>query len=114
MILPPWLFINIPLAEYYANPVIHPETGETITSYEKLAKYPLTKELWTKVMTIELDNIGQDHKATSKPGTNTVYFLDHNAIKNIPADRENTYLHIVVIVDYRPQKSDLNRVRITI
>ncbi len=47
-------------------------------------------------MTIELDNIGQDHKATSKPGTNTVYFLDHNAIKNIPADRENTYSHIVV------------------
>ena len=37
--------------------------------------------------------------------------MDHNEIKNIPADRTITYGRIVI--DYRPQKDDPNRVRIT-
>ena len=38
-------------------------------------------------------------------------FLDLKGIKNIPKDRVVTYARIVV--DYRPQKADPNRVRIT-
>ena len=38
-------------------------------------------------------------------------FLDLEGIKNIPKDRVVTYARIVV--DYRPQKKDPNRVRIT-
>ena len=37
--------------------------------------------------------------------------MDHEMIDNIPADRTVTYTRIVV--DFRPQKSDPNRVRIT-
>ncbi len=35
----------------------HLETGKTITSYEKLVKYLMRKETWSKAMVIELGNI---------------------------------------------------------
>ncbi|KAL7479933.1 hypothetical protein ACHAW6_007838 [Cyclotella cf. meneghiniana] len=38
--------------------------------------------------------------------------MTHDGIKNIPKDRTVTYAHVVV--DYRPQKEDPNRVRITV
>ena len=44
-------------------------------------------------------------------GTDTMRFLDLEGIKNTPKDRVVTYARIVV--DYRPQKKDPNRVRIT-
>ena len=44
-------------------------------------------------------------------GTNTIRFLDIEGIKNIPKDRVGTCARIVV--GYRPQKADPNRVRIT-
>ena len=45
------------------------------------------------------------------PGTNTVFFMTHDKITAIPKDRVVTYARIVV--DYRPQKEDPNRARIT-
>ena len=44
-------------------------------------------------------------------GTNTVLFIGLDEIKEIPRDQVVTYARIVV--DYRPQKKDPNRVRIT-
>ena len=38
--------------------------------------------------------------------------LTHEEIRRIPADRTLTYARIVI--DYRPQKDDPNRVRITV
>ncbi len=40
-----------------------------------------------KRMAMELGNIAQGHK-TNTPGTNIVFFLDYDTIKNIPADRK--------------------------
>ena len=57
----------------------------------------------------ELGRLAQGYDKTK--GTNTVYFMKKEDIKNIPKDRTVTYARIVV--DYRPQKSDPNRVRIT-
>ena len=37
-----------PDIEHFAAPVIHPTTGETVTSYKKLAKDPVTSDIWTK------------------------------------------------------------------
>ena len=42
---------------------------------------------------------------------NSLFVLDHNKIKQIPADPTVTYSKI--IVEYRPQKTEPNRVRIT-
>ena len=90
--------------------VVHPVTKETITNYKKLANDPLLKEVWTKAMCKELGNIAQGFG--DEKGTNTVKFLTHAEIAAIPKDRRVTYARIVV--DYRPQKDDPNRVRITV
>ena len=48
----------------------------------------------------------------NEKGTDTVKFLTHQEIADIPVDRTVTYARIVV--DYREQKADPNRVRITV
>ena len=32
--------------EHFCAPVIHPITSETITKYQKLVKYPVTRDIW--------------------------------------------------------------------
>ncbi len=59
----------------------------------------------------ELGNLAQGDTLTRAPGTDTISFMTHNEIKNIPKDRTVTYAGIVV--DFRPQKEEPNRVRIT-
>ena len=44
-------------------------------------------------------------------GTNICFFVNFDEIQNIPKDQVCTYAHIVV--DYRPQEKDKNRVRVT-
>jgi hypothetical protein len=83
-----------------ANGVVHPITKETITKYKKLANDPITKEVWTKAMSKELGRLAQGFDGTK--GTETIFFMTHDEITNIPKDRTVTYARIVV--DYRPQK----------
>ncbi|KAL7538190.1 hypothetical protein ACHAXR_008359, partial [Thalassiosira sp. AJA248-18] len=95
--------------EEFANGVVHPETNETITKYSKLIKEPILRDVWLKAMCIELGRLANGYGDTE--GTNTFKFMSHDEISNIPGDRTVTYARIVV--DYRPQKKDPNRVRIT-
>ena len=81
------------------NAVIHPTTGKPM-SYEQLQKDPGTKTLWEGQMAKELGRLAQGLPGTE--GTNTIMFMTHNDIANIPSDRTVTYARIVV--DYRPQK----------
>ena len=57
----------------------------------------------------ELGRLAQGYGDTK--GTNTIRFMNLEEIKKIPRDRVVTYARIVV--DYRTQKTDPNRVRIT-
>jgi hypothetical protein len=98
------------LSEFCA-PVIHPTTGETITKYKLLQKDPLLRQLWERAFGKEFGNLAQGDNATNTPGTNSIVVLTHDQIQNIPKDRTVTYTTIVV--DYRPQKKDPNRVRLT-
>ena len=95
--------------EEVANGVVHPVTKETITKYKQLIEDPLLRDTWSKAMCKELGRLCQGFGETE--GTDTMRFLDLEGIKNIPKDRVVTYARIVV--DYRPQKKDPNRVRIT-
>ncbi len=63
----------------------------------------------------ELGNIAQGYHGRDKinaKGTDTVKFLTLEEIKQIPKDRRVTYACIVV--NYRAQKDDSNRVCITV
>ena len=94
----------------FCGGVTHPPTGETITHYKKLLKIPELKETWEEAMCTELGKILEGYG--EEKGTNTVKFLTHDEIRAIPKDRTITYARIVV--DYRKQKKDSNRVRITV
>ena len=92
------------------NGVVHPITKETITKYQKLISDPLLRDVWLKAICKELGRLAQGFEDTE--GTDTIRFLSHEEIRQIPSDRTITYARIVV--DYRPQKTDPNRVRITV
>ena len=63
-----------------------------------------------KAMCVKLGRLNQGYQDI--PGTNTIKFMNHEEIKNIPTDRTVTYARIVVV--YRVHEDDPNRVRITI
>ena len=73
------------------------------------AKDAITKPVWEESMCTELGRLAQGYGSTK--GTDTIQFMNHEIIDNIPADCKVTYTRIVV--DFRPQKADPNRVRIT-
>ena len=89
---------------------MHPVTNETITKYKTLINDPILKDKWKKAMCVELGRLAQ--RFEDIPGTNTIKFMTHEEIKNIPTDRTVTYAQIVV--DYRAHKDDPNRVCITV
>ena len=95
----------------YCAAVIHPIRGETITKYKKLSAYPATQALWKTAFGKEWGNLTQGHNKTRTKGTDSFIVLNCEEICNIPTDRTITYAKIVV--DYRQQKEDPNRVRIT-
>ena len=95
--------------EHVCNGVVHPITKETITNYKKLINDPITREIWLEAIAKELGRLAQGWKITK--GTNTVEFMTHDEIARIPKGKVVTYARIVV--DFRPQKEDPNRVRIT-
>jgi len=86
-------------------------TGETITKYRKLIKDPHTKDIWSLAFGKEFGNLAQGDEVTGTEGTNSVFVISHDDIKTIPSDRVVTFARIVV--NFCPQKKDLNRVRIT-
>ena len=103
----------MPDLEHFAGAgVVHPTTGVTITKYRTLATDPATRDIWTTAFGKELGSLAQGDNKTGTKGTNTIVFLDHQGVRNIPKDRTITYARVVV--DYRPQKADPNRVRITV
>ena len=55
--------------------------------------------------------MAQVDNKTGEKGTNSIFVMNHEEIKHIPKDRVVTYARIVV--DFRAQKTDPNRVRIT-
>ena len=59
----------------------------------------------------ELVTLSQVYKGLVEV-TNTFFFVSHDEIHDIPSDKTVTYARIVV--DYRPQKSDPNCVRLTV
>jgi len=99
------------MSEHFCAPVIHPVTGESITKYKKLIDDPITQRIWSRAFGKEFGNLAQGDATTNTPGTDSIFVMNYEQIRNIPNDRTITYTRIVV--DYRSQKTDPNRVRLT-
>jgi hypothetical protein len=91
--------------------MVHPITGETISSYKKLIKDPATAEVWQTEFGKEFGGMAQGDNKTGQKGTNAMFVMNHNNIKKIlKAGKKFTYANLVV--DFFPQKKDPNRIRI--
>ena len=98
------------LGHYFA-PMIHPTNGETIKKYSKLANDPETREVWTTAFGKEFGSLAQGDNITGEKGTDSLFVLNNQDIRDIPTYRVVTYGRLVV--DYCPQKDDPNRVQLT-
>jgi hypothetical protein len=63
--------------------VIHPTTGESITKYTRLQNDPLLRDTWARAFGKEFGNLAQGDTATNTPGTDTIFVLTHEQIKQI-------------------------------
>ncbi len=98
--------------KHYANPMVHPMTGETISSYKKLMHNPATAEVWQTEFGKDFGNMAQGDNKTGQKGTNAMFVMTHNEIaRTIAANKRFTYGNPVV--NYRPQKEFPYRIRIT-
>ena len=92
--------------EHFCAPVIHSTTGKLITKYTELAKDEEMREVWTTTFGKEWGSLAQGDNKTGAIGTNSLFVMTHDEIKQIPQDRTITYGRIVV--DYRSQKEGPN------
>ena len=72
------------------------QRDKTITSYKKLAKDKVTKEIWTTAFGKQFENIAQGHaKNRGTAGMDTIRVMNLKQIMNILADRVVTYARVV-------------------
>ena len=92
---------------------MHPVTGVTITQYRKLANDPVSSEIWKEhAFGKEFGRMAQGDNRSGTKGKNCIFVMTHNEIAQMWAKgKKTTYARVVV--DFRPQKEDPNRVRIT-
>ena len=86
------------------------KTGE-MQSYQRLLKQDSTREIWALTICKDLGTLSQGYKGLFE-GTNTFFFMSHDNICDILPDKTVTYARFVV--DYQPQKSDPNQVRLRV
>ncbi len=98
--------------EHYASPMVHPFTGETISSYKKLINDPATAEVWQTAFGKDFGGMAQGCNKTGQKGTNAMFVMTKAEIASaLAAGKKITYANRVV--DHRQQKKDPNRIRIT-
>jgi hypothetical protein len=98
--------------EHYASPMVHPVTGRTISSYKKLMHDPATAEVWQTAFGKDFGGMAQGCNKTGQKGTNAMFVMTHDEIMHaLAAKKFFTYANPVV--DFRPQKDDPHRIRIT-
>ncbi len=98
--------------EHYANPMVHPVTGRTISSYKKLMHDPAMAEVWQTAFGKDFGGMAQGCNKTRQEGANTMFVMTHDEIMHaLAAKKHFTYANPVV--DYCLQKDDPHQIRIT-
>jgi hypothetical protein len=104
---------NVPNFAHFALPMIHPTTGETISSYKRLMNDPETAEVWQTAFGKDFGGMAQGGDKTGQKGTNSVFVMTHKEI-DIAKNAGQKWTYARIVVNYRPQKEDPNSIRITV
>ncbi len=94
--------------EHYANPMVHPVTGETISSYKKLMNDPATAEVWQTAFGKDFGGMCQVDNKTGKKGTNAMFVMTQDEIAQV-LQAKKVFTYANPVVDYRAQKEDLHK-----
>ncbi len=94
--------------EHYANAMVHPITGCTISSYKKLMHDPVTAKVWQTAFGKDFGGMAHGCNKNGQKGTNGMFVMMHDEIKHALAAIFFTYANPVV--DYHPQKDDPHRI----
>jgi hypothetical protein len=71
-----------------AMPMVHPTTGETISSYKKLMHDPATAETWQTAFGKDFGGMAQGDNKTGQKGTHSIFVMLHDKIKKIPTNQK--------------------------
>ena len=92
-----------------AGAVLDSATGELL-EYRHLLKNPAYREIWGGAFGKEVGRLAQGLDGVVE-GTDTIDFIDKS---EIPPDRWKDVTYARIVCNYRPEKADPNRVRITV
>ena len=95
--------------QHWANAIIDAETGAAM-EYRHLVKSPKHCKDWTHSFANELGRLAQGVGGREK-GTDTIFFIAH---AQIPQERRKDVTYGRICVDYRPQKTEPKRTRLTV
>jgi hypothetical protein len=91
--------------------MVHPITGQTISSYKRLMKDPTTAEIWQTAFDNNFGGMAQGNLKMGQTGMNSIFVMTHDEISRIPKTQTVTYVRVVV--DFCPQKADPHCICIT-
>ncbi len=92
--------------------MVHPTTGETITSYKRLMHNPATAEVWQTAFGKDFGGMAKGDDKTGQKGTNSIFVMTHAKIKQAYADKV-TFTYVKIVVDFCQKKEDPYRIQIT-
>ena len=92
-----------------AGAVLDGATGELL-EYRHLLKNPAYREIWGGAFGKEVGRLAQGLDGIVE-GTDTIDFIDKS---DVPPDRWKDVTYARIVCNYRPEKEDPNRVRITV
>jgi hypothetical protein len=82
-LLPP-VVKNAPLhIKHFALPMVHPVTGETISSNKKLMHDPATAEIWQTAFGKDFGGMAQGDLKMGQKGTNALFVMTHDKIRHV-------------------------------
>ena len=111
-LFPPIVIDSPSHLEHFCSPMVHPITGETISSYKKLMHDPATAETWQTAFGKDFGGMTQGDNKTGQKGMNAMFVMNHDDIQTVLKQKKK-FTYGNPVVDYRPQKDDPHRIRIT-
>jgi hypothetical protein len=78
--LAPTTYTDSTNCAHFTAPMIHPTTGEIISSYKRLMHDPATAEVWQTAFGKDFGGMAQGDCKTGQKGTNSVFVMTHKDI----------------------------------
>ncbi len=96
--------------KHFACPMLHPTTGETITSYKRLMHDPAMAETWQTALGKDFGGMAQVDNKTGQKGTNAMFVMTHNEIHKVLTQGKKLHTYGNPVVNYCPHREDPNKI----